>query len=78
MPLARRLALRNKRSKDVYPTVTRMLDRAETKNNLLAKDPQREDDQSPLPEKAMFALLKFFDKVVDFIWKEVTMTHPST
>ena len=31
------LALRNKRSKDGYPTVTRMLDRAETKNNLLAK-----------------------------------------
>ena len=53
------LALRNKRSKDGYPTVTRMLDRAETKNTLLAKDPQREDDQSPLPEKAMFALLKF-------------------
>ena len=36
------LALRNKRSKDGYPTVTRMLDRAETKNNLLAKDPQKE------------------------------------
>ena len=53
------LVLRKKGQKEIYSTVARMLDRAEAKNALLAKDPQREDDQSPLPEKAMFALLKF-------------------
>ena len=53
------LVLRKKGQREIYSTVARMLDRAEAKNALLAKDPQREDDQSPLPEKAMFALLKF-------------------
>ena len=53
------LILRKKGEMDGYSTVARMLDRAESKNTLLAKDPQREDDRSPLPEKVMFALLKF-------------------
>ncbi|CAL6393861.1 unnamed protein product [Bathycoccus prasinos] len=53
------LILRKEGKMDGYSTVARMLDRAESKNTLLAKDPQREDDQSPLPEKVMFALLKF-------------------
>ena len=40
------LILRKKGETDGYSTVARMLDRAESKSTLLAKDPQREDDQS--------------------------------
>ena len=49
------LVLKTKR----VPCVSRILDRVVLKCPLLSKDPQRDDGQPPLPEKSMFALLRF-------------------